>query len=299
MLSKIVQILVVLGIATTLYGWLRYQKTQQSNTILSLESAAALPQDQVYVLDLSHENLQRFPDQLAQYDALKKLILDGYLPVSTQQVLKDVYQSYAYEQTSDSILIARYHKRNKGNQISFIPPTIKQFYNLEYLSIQNNQLSNLPTEIGLLTELQVALFSGNKLQQIPDNWSNLKVLHTLDLSNNQLSQLPNSLSQLNALKNLSLSRNQLSTFLPKEAHVLHHLETLVLDNNQLEYFPNILLELPALRSLELAHNALTTLPNNLEALKNLEWLDLKGNHFSPEEQARIRAALPRTRIVFE
>ena len=57
--------------------------------------------------------------------------------------------------------------------------------------------------------------------------------------------------------------------------------------------------MPNIEIIELNNNKLTTLPASFANLADtLQTLDLRGNPIAPQEQARIRAMLPKTKIYF-
>ena len=107
------------------------------------------------------------------------------------------------------------------------------------------------------------------------------------------------LEQEVALQRLYLHDNRL-TALPAELKGLTALTDINLSGNPLAEFPAVLLDLPALERIDLQGAQLTQLPasDKLSAMRQWKWLCLQRNRLSPEEQARIRAALPDCYVVF-
>lgn len=287
-------------IAILIVWWLRSGRTDKaSTTYLSLENTQTIASEQIEHLDLSNENLLRLPDKLFNYTHLKILILDGELPVASHLLLQDIYASYQYPSLEDSIQIANYTKRSKGNQISFIPNSIERLSQLEKLSIKNNQLSELPSNFSQLRSLIYLDLSGNKLSILAPNFGDLSAMKYLDLSNNELTELDQQMPQMQKLKELYLSKNKLSEFLPFAKTDFEELEILEMNDNQFSKFPLAILKMKSLKSLEMSNNQLSLLPDDLSSLRNIEFMDFKENHFEEAEIRRIKKALPSTTVVFE
>ena len=107
-----------------------------------------------------------------------------------------------------------------------------------------NQLTSLPESIGNLFNLTSLYLWENQLTILPKSINNLSNLVDLDLSYNQFSSLPKSLCNLPNLSTLALNSNQL-TSLSENIVNLAHLNELQIDNNQLTDL-SILQNLPEL-----------------------------------------------------
>lgn len=140
----------------------------------------------------------------------------------------------------------------EGNQLTFIPSTIKNLINLIELDVSENKLTMLPKELFELVKLQ-----------------------RLDFDNNALTTLPEEISLLTQLKAVELRGNRLSN-LPVKIGALVHLTELNLDNNLLTEIPTSIGSLASLQVLKLANNKLRYLPQQITQLK-LTLLDLSGN----------------------
>ena len=183
---------------------------------------------------------------------------------------------------------------NKNNLTS-VPAEIFQIRGLVRLSLSNNQLTHLPGQLGQLKDLKELSLSGNELSSVPAEIGELRLLESLLLDRNQLQTLPAQIWQLSSLGILYLAANQL-THLPAGIGQLRSLRVLLLSGNQLTSIPEQIGELSNLYELQLNDNSLISLPEQIGKLTNLEIIYLGGNRFSPEEIAKITAALPSVTI---
>lgn len=118
------------------------------------------------------------------------------------------------------------------NDLTTIPPEIRQFVELQVLSLYGNKLTTLPAEIGQLVELQQLYLSRNKLTTLPPEIGQLRKLEYLYLSDNELTTLPDTLSDINSIRQLLLEGNPL-TALPAQMWKLLCLEKLRLTSTSL------------------------------------------------------------------
>lgn len=124
-------------------------------------------------------------------------------------------------------------------ELKELPQSLKNFKNLEKLSIRDNQL----TDISIVTQLPNLLqldVSRNKLKNLPDNICKLKKIEKLDASFNNLEVLPSDFGNLTQLKELRVYNNEI-TFFPKSFQSLTNLDKLLVAGNpfvNLNYLPN-------------------------------------------------------------
>jgi internalin A len=133
------------------------------------------------------------------------------------------------------------------------------------LDLSCNQLTQLPPEIKELKDLKRLSLSNNRLTQLPPEIGKLKNLTELDLSYNWLTQLPPEIGELKNLTILNLCRNQL-TKLPQEIKELKNLIALYLTRNHLTQLPPKIGEFKNLRSLYLSENPLASPPPEIVSM---------------------------------
>lgn len=120
------------------------------------------------------------------------------------------------------------------------------------------------------------LFDDCPLHKIPDVVYDLKGLETLTLERMPITSVSNRLSNLQQLESLSLYDGELSQF-PEEVLSLTNLKSLNLSANNFTSIPSSISRLPLLEELEFNGGAsgatpIQSLPDNIGALKNLEYL---------------------------
>ncbi|MEM1000991.1 MAG: hypothetical protein AAGN35_28310 [Bacteroidota bacterium] len=110
------------------------------------------------------------------------------------------------------------------------------------------------------------------------------------LSAQSFTSLEEALEQPEAVVELDLSGQNLRRLDPRVAS-FRNLTTVNLDENAFAKFPAALLRLPKLEEISIAENRLTSVPQSLRKMKQLTFLDLRGNAI-PEAKIRdIREVL--------
>lgn len=142
----------------------------------------------------------------------------------------------------------------------------------DYLNLDRNELTNV-SAVASLAELKWLRLNDNKLAALPDLKA-LVNLRRIYLKGNRFTAVPETLKDLPALTDVDLSVNPI-----KEV-------------------PSWLAEKKGLKNLSFSRTMVTKLPENLDAWKSLQSLQLGDLSISPEEMARIRKALPNVAIVF-
>ena len=77
-----------------------------------------------------------------------------------------------------------------GNQLTTLPESISELFNLTYLGLRINQLTTLPESISKLSHLTQLDLRGNQLTSLPESISKLSHLTQLDLWGNPLETPP-------------------------------------------------------------------------------------------------------------
>lgn len=121
-------------------------------------------------------------------------------------------------------------------------------------------------------------------------------LKWLRLNSNRLAALPN-LAALTQLRRIYLARNRFTT-VPVTLKDLPALTDIELSDNPLTAIPDWLARKEGLLFLSFNRTNIRKLPPDLSAWRSLKALQLGGLGLPADEMARIRAALPKTAIVF-
>ncbi len=125
-----------------------------------------------------------------------------------------------------------------NNLQGYLPETISNLENLQYLKLFFNQLTGeLPGGIGLLKKLKVLDLNSNfMVGKIPNEIGELSQLEELLLSSNNFTGiLPDSLSQLTQLKSLVLFDNHFYGEFPMAVTKLNQLEYLIIAQNNFNH----------------------------------------------------------------
>jgi len=111
---------------------------QPERTYTSLEKAFEAP-EQVYILRLERQKIERLPDSISEFKNLKELKLEGNFLESLPESIGELSQ---LEKLS-----------LRSNRLEVLPESIGNLANLTELLLWNNRLETLPESIGQLTNL--------------------------------------------------------------------------------------------------------------------------------------------------
>lgn len=160
------------------------------------------------------------------------------------------------------------------NEITAIPPEIRNLSLLRKLNLECNLIESLPFEISELNFLTEIDLNRNKFTDLPKEVFACQSLECVNLNSNLIRNISEVYSS-ETLKSLDLSSNKLET-IPRSINKLDRLMSLDLSHNKLETLPAEIGQLSALRSLNLRDNYLRSLPEEIGSLKNLEELDISA-----------------------
>jgi hypothetical protein len=142
-----------------------------------------------------------------------------------------------------------------------------------------------PRRAGRHSRPNAARPSGNQLRDLPPDVWDLQNLKDLNLSQNLLAVLSDGIGRLASLERLELTFNRSNPYVP--ASVDMDLSALFANAGRLG----------RLRELDLQWMNLTTLPNDVGEFPRLRVVKL-GSEFPAAERERIRAALPRVKVLY-
>lgn len=190
------------------------------------------------MLDLSHNNLREFPEEMNHLRVLSKLNISF-------------------------------------NRFDSLPLCVSQFRSLQTLNCSYNRIQDLP-DLAKLEGLQHFFGDGNQFGKVPAALLTLPKLKKLTLSNNKIAAIPYDITRLTCLEVLDLSTNAIQD--ASHIFKIHSLTDLNLTNNRIAKLPKDLPALlPAIVDLYLGRNMLTEFPWDGEAFPNARQITVNYN----------------------
>ncbi|UXI14718.1 leucine-rich repeat protein [Sarcoptes scabiei] len=244
------------------------------------------------VLNLSHNQIDSIPNQLfINLTDLLNLDLSynklGTVPpqmrrLTNLQTLNLSHNPLGHNQFKFLQSLTSLQSLNLSNTertLINMPICVGNTANLIELNLSKNNLPRIPEIVYALPALRRLNLSENFLTEIATNidqcWPNLEVLN---LSRNKLKSLPQSLSKLEKLRCIYLNDNQLNfEGIPNSIGKLYNLEVFMASNNNLESIPEGVFRCGKLKKLILSKNKLITLPEAIHFLTDLKLLDVNDN----------------------
>lgn len=169
--------------------------------------------------------------------------------------------------------------------------TVNSFCQSPLRIYQWEELDTIPTDSVFAIDL-----SKRKLTSIPD-LSKYSRLEHLDLGKNKLESVEG-LEKLVNLTYLNLERNKLDLF-PVQLCSLTKLDSLILNRNLFDRIPECIDQLQELTYLDLWDVPIADISNSISTLKKLQKVDLSGVRMSPTYQEKLKALLPKTELILD
>ena len=200
------------------------EELEQVRRYTSLDKALIDPEN-VYIIDLQGENLQKLPSDIGLFKHLQILILTDNNLDSLPDELGQL--------TNLQVL------RAENNRIKYLPSSLGNLTNMTELSLANNQISWIPYEYARLINLQKLDLSNNNLQILAFDMSGLQNLYSLELAYNKFKKVPSQIFKLKKLLYLDLSYNPIK-LIPREFLFMPSLQYLIItgteiDSSQINY----------------------------------------------------------------
>ena len=267
------------------------KNTKIKTMIIRGENPSLLPANykglkNLSLLDLSNNNLEKFPTGMTQNKNLKQLLLTNNAITLTQ---KEDLPSLQFLEKLDlsknrirkvpaqvSNFTSLKQLKFNFNFIDEVSPDLAKLEKLEALSFYNNKLLSIPTgvyQLKNLRELDLYYNEIEKLEYTGGQWPKLEVLY---LSFNRVYSVPDNIGKLSLIRELYLHDNRLIS-IPESIGKLTSLKVLRINNNLLTHLPESLINLTALENIDFSNNSISTLPIGLQNYTNLKILAMVNN----------------------
>ncbi len=228
---------------------------ETSRSYYGKTSRSASLNQSLYRLDLSKQDLQHLPEEVALQHTLRTVNLSHNPNLELEGAL-EVLCSLPHLH----VLLLNHL------QLTSLPANIAQCQHLTHVSLSGNPALNLPDALSHLGQLELEFLnlSDNALTSLPENLSRLKTLRDIRLSHNHLVE-PESykiLASLPKLFSLWLDNNRLRQ-LPDNIGLLKQVGYLYLDHNYLAVLPQSMRRMGYLSAIWLGHNCFEHIPTVL------------------------------------
>lgn len=293
---------------------------------------------QVHKLDLSNQQLGKFPSSILSCTNLKELILNDTYLTSIPESIALLVNLETFEFNHLDSLNLEFKvmpntmallKQLKNVGLIGLPnlnwkeamKTLQLLPELNNLAVMKNNFKTLPEGIEKLTSLEQIWLGGNTALDPQEVFDKLPFIKQVGFGGSHYTKLPDNTGQAGDLFNVWLSGNKLTSVIPLlnnsklksialNSNQLKELptgltrlsiEVLLLDNNPDLDWDKVLTELGtmnSIRRLSLSNNRLAKAPEALVKLLKLQVLYLRGNEFDEGEKDTIRKLLPSTKVIF-
>ena len=160
----------------------------------------------------------------------------------------------------------------------------------------DSEYGKFPIGLTKFTNLRILDLGAHKLKSIPDEISRLSKLQVLKLDINELEILPESIFGLSNLEELNMSycsgSKQLVTKIPESIINLKKLKKLNIGSMKKLSFEETIETISGISSLtelSISANSIKTIPDNIEKIQGIEYLDLSSNYnLVPEDTHKLR-----------
>jgi len=163
-----------------------------------------------------------------------------------------------------------------GLGINKLPDEVFELSWLEELYLSNNNINYLPDHFDMLPCLRTLYCPKNSIKTVPITVCRLRGLRFLQFACNQLEGIPNELAENQSINVLNMRGNRLMNVCLSDSMI--NLSEICLSSNNLTHFPA---GIPSnTRELTLSRNLIREIPNNLNKLTKLKFLNLTSNQIA-------------------
>lgn len=201
------------------------------------------------------------------------LIFAGQLPKEVGNMINlkilscnSCYSKYIPHEISKLVYLR--HLNFSSSDVPF-DDIICELYNLRILRMDNNNITIIPPNIKNLKYLEKLELSRNQIKIIPEEICQLFNLQSIILYDNQIESIPNKIGNLVNLQFLGLGNNYIK-YIPKQIGNLLNLETIYIYGNDIEELPVELSSLTKLIVLNCPGNKIKVLPAEFKNIQNIK-----------------------------
>ncbi|HEY0653040.1 MAG TPA: hypothetical protein VGD65_07925 [Chryseosolibacter sp.] len=253
-------------------------KLNKNNSIKTLEirtlDPAKLPKSYKNLqalekLDLSENKISKFPNGARKNNKLVELNLQRNDITLSNKIRK--------HRTLERLAL-------HGNQISYVPRSIKNLPAVKKLNFNINQINRVHKNIGRLKHVEQLSFYNNRLTEIPAGVYEIKSLLEIDLFHNSIEEIKPQFANWQQLTTLYLSHNKV-TALPENIDTLKKLSGIYVWENRIGKLPASVGNMTQLKFLRINHNYLKEIPESFYRLPNIEEIDFSHNYITEVPEA--------------
>ncbi|MCT4615592.1 MAG: leucine-rich repeat domain-containing protein [Marinifilaceae bacterium] len=162
------------------------------------------------------------------------------------------------------------------NQLNEFPKGLENIRYVKYFDIYGNNFTSIPEEIKYLEECEQLNFDLDRVTDAPLFAKKLNYEYKDEVDLEEGNEIPLSVFQDKTLRRLDLSGKKNPVF-PDDIPANSNIYTVVMNNCNLSKIPQNLDKLKSLFYLELKNNHFTHLPKELAVFKELDCINLSGN----------------------
>jgi Leucine-rich repeat (LRR) protein len=237
---------------------------------------------------LGDHGLESFPIHLCQQTSVTDLsLLRNVVTKIPSEVfwLKNLYKLCVRENKiktlPDTLTKCRITDLDIGmNTFNTMPPCLAKMFSLQRFTADNNYFSELADDFQYCGQVVSINLDQNSVSKVPVSWKNLFSLKSLSVRFNNISDV-GAIKTMTQIESLYLEGNTNLTQLDLDIGCLTSLTELYVIGCNVSKISGAIAQCRRLKSVNFSGNKLSFLPEHFFALKNIVFLALDDNRFSP------------------
>jgi Leucine-rich repeat (LRR) protein len=239
-------------------------------------------------IHLGNHGLETFPIHLCQQTSVTDLsLLSNSIPKIPDEIfwLKNLsklsVRDNKLKSLPETLSKCKLHRLDIGcNLFEIIPTCLAKIFSLNYLIADNNLIATLTDDFQHCCQVSSINLDENLLNKLPVSWNNIFGLKSLSLRFNAIGDV-GGIKQMTQIESLFLEGNTNLTQLDLDIGCLTSLTELYVMNCNITKVSGSIAQCKRLKSVNFSGNKLSFLPDHFFFLKNIQFLALDDNRFSP------------------